>query len=701
MKQSDIYDIFDSGGLLSKQFVGYEFREGQLEMSLIATDLYEHGGIGIIEAGTGIGKSFAYLVPAVLHALEHDDERTVVATATINLQKQLFDKDIVQLFSVMDKEVPVALLMGRNNYLCIRRLQELRDSMPLAVQDPDNPVAKLIWWSSKTETGIKADVTWRIGSELWQEVCSDVDSCFGGACAFAKDCFFLRARRKAAEANIIITNHHLLFTDARSRSDDDIPFTEEAVLPAYQRLVIDEAHNIERNATEFFTITYDSRDILRMLAKIARSRRYTKGAIELLSPFSQDNDIAGTVLGEISNFTEAIGLLDTWLVSFMQKQQTNALLIRSHMHPMLSDFSRLAREVAAYGQQLSEVLQRFVGQLTVAAELEHIVLTLEHQASRIEQSVVALVKFIDFDSWTNDVYWFEMINSASGQRTVSVHISPLQISSSLKEGLFSKLESVLCTSATLELGDDFLFWSSRVGLPLNDGRPFITAVYPSPFDFRNNLLLLTPSDAPAFLERNSEPFIAYCIQTIRTAIHSSQGGALVLFTSYGMLLAVSQALSADLTASGINVLRQGEGERSQLLREFLSDKDSVLFATDSFWEGVDAPGDTLRLVIITKLPFKVPSDPVFRARQEALDSTGESGFMRLALPEATMKLKQGFGRLLRNTLDTGVVLILDSRVVQKGYGAWMLKALPDSYHPDTLTDGISDKIETFLYSRNT
>ncbi|MFA7371890.1 MAG: helicase C-terminal domain-containing protein, partial [Sphaerochaetaceae bacterium] len=228
-------------------------------------------------------------------------------------------------------------------------------------------------------------------------------------------------------------------------------------------------------------------------------------------------------------------------------------------------------------------------------------------------------------------------------------------------------------------------------------RPFFKEVYPSPFDFKHNLLLLTPNDAPLFSEQNSGEYLEYVTQTIYEALQASNGGALVLFTSYKMLEEVANNLRDKLKALSIELLMQGQKERYSLLQEFSRLEDSVLFATDSFWEGVDAPGSTLRMVIIVKLPFRVPTDPVFKARQEALDNEGKSGFFSLALPEATMKLKQGFGRLLRNTVDSGIVLILDSRVVNKQYGKWMLRALPESFHPETTITGIPLKIEAFLY----
>jgi len=698
LENKDIYDIFDAGGSLSQRFPGYEYRDGQLRMALIVSEAYEQDSIAVVEAGTGIGKSFAYLVPALLHAAEHPEDRTVIATATINLQKQLFDKDIVQLFAILGKSCAVALVVGRSNYLCLHRLEEQVDGAPLLARDPLSELGALNSWSQETQTGLRADFPGRLRGELWGDVCSDPDLCMGYHCSYAKDCFFMKSRKKAAEARILVSNHHLLFTDARSRMIDGLDYDDDAVLPPFHRLVIDEAHNMEKNATDYFTVTYSGYDMLRPIGHLSKQRRRGgKGLVEEIAPYCKDRALPGEVLGQISFLVEAIGYLDTYLIAFMQQRKSQNLHIQPHMQSDLVDFTRLATSVVEQSTRLDALVTRMMEDNKVPEELEFRAKELGVHARRVRAAGEALKQFINYAQWTDDVYWFELAEFGKNIRSVEVHISPLSIAPKLQEALFSRLRTVVCTSATLDLRDDFGYWSKRVGLPLPDGRRYLTAVHPSPFDFKNRLLLLTPVDAPAFSERQPEEFVQYCTGIIRSAIISSGGGALVLFTSYGMLMRLSDELMADFAKAGINLLRQGEMDRFRLLKQFTADQDSVLFATDSFWEGVDAPGNTLRLVIIVKLPFRVPTDPVFKARQEALDGQGGSGFFQLALPEATMKLKQGYGRLLRNTMDTGVVLILDSRVVHKGYGSWMLQALPESYHPETTSDGVPGKIEAFLY----
>lgn len=697
MENSEIYQIFDADGILSQRFPAYEFRDGQLEMALLVMRSYQEEAITAVEAGTGIGKSFAYLVCALLWAIEHPKERTVVATSTINLQKQLYDKDLVQLFAMLEKQCPVALVMGRSNYLCLRRLEELADETPLLGRDPLSDIGALVAWSAETETGLRTDFPGPLRGGIWFDICSDSDLCVGFRCSYARDCFFMKSRKRAAESRILISNHHLLFTDARSRMIDQLTYDEDAVLPPFQRLVVDEAHNIEKNATDFFTETYSGHEMLRSIGRLSRQRRGSKALVEEMAPYMPDTTLADDILGEITLISESIGYLDTYLVGFMQQMRTFNLLVTVPMQAQLGDFVRLAQTVITHTQRLGELVHRFAAQAAVPEEIEHRQREFLVHVRRIFASAEALQHFVDFGSWTNDVYWLELVDHGKGGKGVATHISPLSVAKSLQETLFSQLSTVVCTSATLDLHDNFAYWGSRVGLPVPGAKPFFTAVHHSPFDFRSRLLLLTPVDAPVFTERDPESFFSYCSDTIRDAILASAGGTLVLFTSYVMLRRTAESLAPDMEKAGITLMKQGDEDRSRLLNRFVAQTDSVLFATDSFWEGVDAPGETLRMVIIVKLPFRVPTDPVFRARQESLDQEGRSGFFQLALPEATMKLKQGFGRLLRNTVDSGIVLILDSRVVNKQYGQWMLRALPESFHPETTTSGIPGKIEAFLY----
>jgi len=697
LTKNDIYSIFDEGGLLQQNFPSYEYREGQLMMASLVRDSFEHNAIAAIEAGTGIGKSFAYLAVALYAAMQDPDEKTVIATSTINLQRQLYEKDLPMLFKFLGLSCKTALAVGRGNYVCINRFMQAKAEASLLAQDPASELYQVAQWIKETESGLFADFPGKLSSELKGEVCSDGDLCSNHGCAFFRDCFYFKAKAKAKDAKIIISNHHLLFTDAQNRFISDVGYEDEMILPPFNRLIIDEAHNIEANATEYFTEVYDSQQLLRQIAKIQKSGRFRgKSLLEQLADYSSDADIIERIQDDIMLLTQEIGTLDQYLLGVFQKNDFQPVLIKVEQQGRLEQFVKAATSVSQASGRLAAKINTFLEHNKAPQEFEGKINELKVRGTRIAMMSEVLTKFCNFTLWKDEVHWFNA-EAYGTYRSVQVCITPLSIADLLVEAVFAKLQSVVCTSATLDLNDEFKFWSSRVGLPYDEQRPFLKGAFRSPFDYKNKLLLLTPTDAPIYSKDTEDAYTQYLANTIFKSIQSAEGGALVLFTSYAMLKKVQQMLAQKFEDAGLDLLCQGTFDRYTLLSRFIAEKDSVLFATSSFWEGVDAPGETLRLVIIVKLPFTVPSDPVFKARCEAIDRNGGSGFYQLALQSATMKLKQGFGRLLRSTCDRGVVLILDSRVVSKNYGMYMLRSLPESYHPDTETDGICDKIENFLY----
>jgi ATP-dependent DNA helicase DinG len=697
LTKTDIYGIFDKEGTLEKRFPSYEYREGQLLMADLVRESYENNAIVAVEAGTGIGKSFAYLVPALYNAMQNSDERTVIATSTINLQKQLFEKDIPMLFKLLNLSCKVALAVGRGNYLCIQRFVQVRSDASLLAQDPESELYQLSQWANETETGLRSDYPNKLGP-IWSEICCDGDLCANHKCPYFHDCFFFKAKQKTKDARIIVSNHHLLFTDAHSRYESNIEYTEEAVLPPYNRLIIDEAHNIEQNASDYFTAEYDSKEMLRQIGWIERSGRYASHSLlEQLGQYAQDPDLIDRIHDDIHLLMQEVGTLDQFLLAVFNRNDFQPVLIKAEQQHRLGEFVTQATKVAQASGRLAAKINSFLEHNKAPEELDGKITELKVRGTRIASLSEVLSHFCDFTAWGDDIHWFNA-ESFRNTRTVQVRITPLSIAPLLVDAVFKKLDTVVCTSATLDLNDSFAFWGSRVGLPYDEIRPYRTEAYSSPFDYKNRLLLLTPCDAPLLAKDNEEQYVSYMCETIFSSVLSAGGGALVLFTSYSMLQKVKERLAPRFEKEKLELLCQRDMDRYTLLNRFIGAKDSTLFATSSFWEGVDAPGDTLRMVIIVKLPFNVPTDPVFKARCEAIDKNGGSGFFQLALQEATMKLKQGFGRLMRNTGDTGVVLILDSRVISKSYGVYMMRSLPESYHPETETSGICDKIENFLYA---
>ncbi len=700
MTKDQIYGIFDQDGLLSSKLDSFEFREGQLLMALDVLSCYQRNSIGAIEAGTGIGKSFAYLVPALYYAFDDPTDRTVIATSTINLQKQLMEKDLPALFKAVGRECSVALAVGRNNYLCLRRLAELVRDNELYAYDGVSEISKLNSFAAESETGLRTEYKGKLDFQTWTSVCSDSDFCMGGKCPYFNDCYYFKAKRKLSDASIIICNHHLLFVDSNTRYENSIDYDDDAVLPPFHHLVIDEAHNIERHATDLFTTTYSSYALRRQM-DLVYDNRGLKGSgtgriLDDLLPRCPDKDLYQEILDFFALVRAKAETLNMATLNILEVNNLAHLLVTKKNMQRLQDLiGDASRDVVDNGLRLVSRLNSFSSKVQVDDSISQRVDELNVHISRITDVIERLESFMDPNKWDDSIHYLDIEHHGSN-RYVTFNNAPLEVAEVLSNALFKKLDSVVCTSATLDLHDDFVYWSTGVGLPVQD-KGFLRRVYESPFDYRSRLMLLTPFDTPTFSRESEAEYAEFTCETVYQAVSSSGGGALVLFTSFRLMEYVYERLKPRFSAMGLNSMKQGEQDRYALLEQFKEDTDSILFATDSFWEGVDAPGNTLRLVIITKLPFRMPDDPIYKARYSKLVEDGKSGFYCLSLPDATMRLKQGYGRLMRHTTDKGIVLILDSRIISKGYGAMMLRSLPESYHPETETKTLGQKIESFLF----
>ena len=499
---------------------------------------------------------------------------------------------------------------------------------------------------------------------------------------------------------MIICNHHLLFVDSASRLESETDYSADGVLPPFRRLVVDEAHNMERHATDLFTETYSSYSLRRQMDYIYDNRGLkgngTGRILDDLLPLCSDKTIYQDILDFYALVMARAETLNMATLNILDvNNQAHLLCTKQNMGFLEGEIGSVAKDVVDNGGRLVAKLNTFASRLIIDESRSFKVEELQVHINRISDVLGRLGEFLKWREWEEDIHFLD-IEKHAGNRYVTFNIAPLEVSGVLADALFKKLDSVVCTSATLDLHDDFSYWSRGVGLPI-EGRPFLHQVYDSPFDYKNRLMLLTPFDTPTFSKDKEEEYADFTCETVYDAVSSSGGGALVLFTSFKLMEYVHERLKTRFTALGISTLKQGDADRYALLEQFKEDTDSVLFATDSFWEGVDAPGNTLRMVIITKLPFRMPDDPIYRARYSKLEQDGKSGFYCLSLPDATMRLKQGYGRLMRHTTDKGIVLILDSRIISKSYGAMMLRSLPESYHPETETKSLGQKIESFLF----
>ncbi|MEN6477895.1 MAG: helicase C-terminal domain-containing protein [Rectinema sp.] len=678
----EIEGVLDSGGKLGRLMEHFEPRPSQVQMAGDVAATLNDGGVMVAEAGTGVGKSFAYLVPAFAWALRND-ERIVVSTATINLQKQLIDKDIPVVASLFRKPVKAVLVKGRGNYLCKVRLSEALDEEGL-LADADHPLRRIAAWDESGSSGDRADLPFWPEDQVWNRICSEAESCLGLRCFHREECHLLSVRKAAADAQIVVANHHILFADLASRLRG-AGYEQTAVLPAYRALVLDEAHAIESSATSLFSESLSKFSVYRRLARIRRKNRGREFgvAIRLLALPGFSSRRFDGLDRALSEARAAVADFEREALGLFGKERTVRLALRDpdNERRISGPAGALERALLAVSGILGDALDDCPDSL--AQESAYF----EAKASQRKLGELASLcaKFKEFDAHAETVFWLEKSRLSSGEIFVDFVASPLDIAATMRDAVFGKMRSSICTSATLSVGGSFDFWMNRTGLD-RKREDLAARSYPSPFPFRTNALLAVDRGAPAPDNPDSR---AYINRAVLRLIKASRGRALVLFTSYEALLSAYETAKPEMEALGIVCMRQGMDDRSRLLAAFRDDISSVLFATDSFWEGVDAPGETLSLVIICKLPFRVPTDPVQMARAEALEKRGGNSFMEISLPEAVIRFKQGFGRLIRHSEDRGAVVVLDPRLVTKRYGPVFVESLPECR---LLVDGL-DVIE--------
>ncbi|MDR0583955.1 MAG: ATP-dependent DNA helicase DinG [Treponema sp.] len=680
------------GGEVARRLPSYEPRQAQLDLMKLVIRAFNEDALTAAEAGTGVGKSFAYLLPALHYALENG-ERIVISTATITLQQQLFEKDIPLVSSAMHKKVKAVLLKGRGNYLCRRRLND-------ALREPDldgaehKELERLAKWGETTITGSRSDLSFVPQENLWSRVCSDAELCMGLRCPERERCFILALRKEAADARIIVVNHHLLFADLAARRAG-AGYEGAVVLPPYARIIIDEAHTIEAAATSFFSKEFSRLGLFRQLGRLYRRRGQNRRGllvrVESMLPAGDRLDAANAAIEKIR---AALDELDgparelCGMEGVFRLSARDSGVIEAAIFPPLRS---LRKKILS----LAELVRDLLEQIPDREQDNPAVWETRAVVRRLDDIAGICAAFLEYRERPGEVMWIEKRLSGGGEPWAAFTQSPVELAPDLKASLFTPSKTVVCVSATLTVNGAFSYWAGRSGLGLVENRPVLFGIFPSPFPYGSAVLLASPEDAPLPDEEYYQDFINASVSRLAAI---AGGSALILFTSYQSLRSAYNAALPELEALGIRCLRQGDDDRSRLLRAFLDDQSSVLFATDSFWEGVDAPGDTLRLVILCRLPFRSPSDPVFEARREALEKRGGNPFMDLSLPEAVMKFKQGFGRLMRRSSDHGVVAVMDGRLIKKRYGAFFLRSLPETRISFSNFETILREAERFLYS---
>ncbi len=621
-------------GPLARGVPGYEHRPGQIRMARAVQDLLQHDGVLLIEAGTGIGKTWAYLIPAALSG-----RRVLVSTGTRALQDQIMEKDLPALKDHLGIEIDAACVKGLGNYLCLRRFNELSSSADAMQPRFARALPALRDWIETTRTGDRAALA-SIPEEdpIWSRVVSGSDTRIGARCDYYEDCFVTRVRRRAESAQLIVVNHHLFFADLALR---DTGFA--SVLPDYDAVIFDEAHQIEDTATLFFGSRLSTTMLERLVRDAHTALQSERGDKR------QETRLLDGVLQRSSNFFAALpaGVNGGRMPLPPEAIPQEELFALDNALAELGSFCRdvrLPRESVLQIARRTEQLRNALGSLEAPGQV----------------------------SWAQ----------GSG-RSPSVGSSPIDVGPLLRERLHERVPCTVFTSATLTTGGDFRFLKRRLGIDAEVSEELVE----SPFRYEEQAALYAPKHLP---DPRASDFPEVAAKEILELVRMSGGGAFVLSTSLRMMRLLAERVGPELEYEWFV---QGDAPKQTLLDRFRDQGNAVLFATASFWEGVDVPGSALRLVVIDKLPFEVPSDPVVAARCARLDETGESSFMRYLVPAAALSLKQGFGRLIRTTRDRGVVAILDSRIRRKGYGKVFLRSLPPARVCDTL-----EEVREFLIS---
>ena len=670
--------FLSKGGSFSEQDSAFEERQSQIELLKNICRAFNEEKIGVFEAGTGVGKSFAYLIPSMLWALKNR-ERVVISTGTINLQQQLMEKDIPAACKIIGKKIKAVLVKGRQNYVCLRRLGEAGNERDLFSEDTD-VFDRIADWAKVSESGSRSDLAFMPPENVWSRINSESDACMGSRCPYREKCFVMKTRKEASEANLIVVNHHLLFADIESRMSG-VGYDDAAVLPPYRRIVFDEAHGIEDSATSFFSEGLNRFRVVKQLNLMYRQKRTAMAGLLIhLEALSNAEEYSARASSDINLVREKLILLDECAQEAMNGSlsericRENAAKYQSVFNAM-NEFSVALGETVSCLRTILEGIAEDDRDLPVVWESKTVL-------RRLEDTLTVTRNFISWDESEDKVFWLErkrLPSKNAGDESVfyvQFNQTPLDISHMMNEGVFEPMKSVICTSATLRTGNTFSYWMKRTGISLVEKERVLQGEFLSPFPYSTNMLFAVPRDAPSLV--TGYAFQEYIEKTIPRLIKASGGRTLVLFTSYDSLKNAYEYSCMALESYGYRILRQGQDDRFRLLSLFKEDSDSVLFATDSFWEGVDVPGESLSQVIIVKLPFAVPNDPVFAARSELIDKRGGSSFAELSVPQAVIKFRQGFGRLIRKSDDRGILVVLDKRIVEKSYGKTFTKSVPET-----------------------
>ena len=713
----EVRGILGPGGVLSKRLDGFESREGQVEMAVEVARSLNENRVVAAEAGTGIGKSFAYLVPSILWAVKNR-QRVIVSTGTINLQEQLVSKDLPFLAGILSVDFEFALIKGRSNYACKRRVKEAPEQFDLVPEDTEDQelLRDLIEWANTSGDGSLADLSWKPPRQVWEKILSETDKSLKVNCEFYQECFYYQARRKASRCQVVVANHHLFFADLAVRRQTG-DYQLDLILPGYSRVVFDEAQHLEDVASEHLGARFSRRGIRQRLGRM-RAMRKDRGTLVLLARKLRQNsdpvaaesiekdyavqlrDIAISIDDQFGDLEEL--LKAQWLSLEESSGGGSSRTMRYQPDPERWDLWNSIRDylLGIRGDleqicRLNDKARATVENSTVHEDVQRsVLLELESFGNRMAATLAGFSRFNDLKD-DSQVRWLDY-REARGREdgaALGFSVAPISIADDLRDALFDVLDAVVLTSATLSVAGRPDFLGERLGFLELPADRFAFKRFESPFDFKRQALMVVPTDLPAPDQGGYEEGLP---EVIFDLLKASKGRAFVLFTSYALLGRMYKRLEKPLVELGFHPMAQGQTQRSELLARFSSSDNGVLFGTDSFWEGVDVRGSALEQVIITRLPFRVPTEPLQEARLEELTAKGINAFKNYTIPQAVLRFKQGFGRLVRSTTDLGVISVLDQRILTRRYGKTFMESLPPIDCFASSSAAVVERVEEFF-----
>lgn len=640
-----IKEVMGQDGLLSNHLPNFAPRPQQIEMAFVVAETLKQEAVSVIEAGTGTGKTFAYLVPAILSG-----QKVIISTGTKNLQDQVFNRDLPLVRKIMGVPFTASMLKGRANYVCLYRLEHVAPFQLRFTKQFDRDLGTIHAWLGRTRTGDISEISdIKDDSSVWPHVTSSVDNCGGQDCEYFSDCFLMKQRREAQKADILVVNHHLFFADMALKDDG---YGE--LLPGVGGVIFDEAHQIPNIASQFFSKSISSNQLTGLINDVLAEQEE-----------EASDDLALTKLADETK--SSVSELRTTLNNFQKRGSWEEITNNRAVNKALST---LDRSLQALTDCLEEAAPRSKG-------LE----TCWKRSMSLQEQLQIHIE----DQSENFIHWYDL-----SKYGFNFSLTPMRMSDIFKSYMESNKLAWVFTSATLAVNDKFDYFNSELGLD-NVQISVKNLKLDSPFDFKRQVLTYLPEGVP---EPNSKMFTSTVSEMLLPVIRASKGRAFLLFTSYQALNEAHEYLASRVD---YEILVQGSMPRSELLDRFRASGNAILIGTSSFWEGVDVRGEALSCVIIDKLPFASPGDPILQARMEAMRNEGRNPFMEYQLPQAVIALKQGFGRLIRDVTDRGVVMLCDPRLINKSYGKVFLNSLPQA----TVTRNLEDVEHFFLDQEET